>query len=182
MRSRFGSFVCILTSLVAFLAAELAAPTAADAQPTARSFEALRMQEKPGQVVRLFDVNGRQTIGRIVDVSATEIVLDVKDADGKFQKRTFAETDVRQIRRKKSHWAGPVTGLVTGIVIAAQLCRVDGECGNGHRVTRRNPDDDEGVSPMHVSGPLMLASLAGGPALGRLFDRPGLERILYRAP
>ena len=35
---------------------------------------------------------------------------------------------------------------------------------------------------MHVSGPLMLASLAGGPALGRLLDRPGIEAILYRAP
>ena len=82
-----------------------------------------------------------------------------------------------------------MSGLIAGIVATVSLCRWDNECGNGSRVAQRTPErsrdarvDDSDVSPMHVSGPLMLASLAGGPALGRLLDRPGIEAILYRAP
>lgn len=170
-----------------FVLGSLAGSAAAGAQPIARSFDVLRAQEKAARSVRLFDTKGRQTIGKIAEISASEIVLEVKDDDGRPQKRTFAESDVREIRRQRSHWIGPVTGLVTGIVIAGQLCRLDGECGSGSQVTQRIPSaehptrDDRRVSPMHVSGPLMLASLAGGPALGRLFDRPGLEPIVYRA-
>ena len=140
-------------------------------------------------MVRLLSVNGRQTVGRIAELSAREIVLDVKDFDGRLQKVTFAEADVREIRRKRSHWLGPVAGLIGGIVATVTLCRLDGECGNGSRTPRLTPERtaearvaDRGVSPMHVSGPLMIASLAGGPALGRLLDRPGLETVLYRAP
>lgn len=176
-------------AVVMCLVVSLVCPPAADAESIARSFEALRQQERPGRMVRLFTVNGRQTIGRIAELSVSELVLDVKDFDGRLQRVTFAEADVREIRRKRSHWIGPVTGLIAGIVATVTLCRWDGECGNGSRTFRLKPERtaearvaDLGVSPMHVSGPLIIASLAGGPALGRLLDRPGLETVLYRAP
>lgn len=156
------------------VALALLAPSApAHAQAIARSFEALRTQVPPGPQVRLFDTNGHQTIGRIAEITAAEIALDVKNGDGSLTRVTWAEGDVRQISRQRSHWVGPLVGLGAGILIATQLCRRDGECGNKSR---------GGVSPMHVSGPLMMASIAGGPAIGRLLDRPGTERILYRAP
>lgn len=162
-----------LAVAVVFALMWLAASSPADAQPIARSFDALRTQERPGRWVRLFDTQGQQTIGRIAELSPLEITLDVKDDNGSFKRVTFAEADVRQIRHKRSHWAGPVVGLAAGILIATQLCRRDWECGNKSRT---------GVSPVHVSGPIMLASVAAGPAIGRLIDRPGTERILYRAP
>lgn len=143
------------------------------AETFARSFEALRTQERPGRLVRLFDTSGRQTIGRIAEISASEIALDVEDYDKAIRRVTFTEQDVRQISGTRSRWIGPLVGLATGLLIATQLCRMDWECGNKSRTN---------VSPMHVSGPLMMASLAGGPALGYLLDRPGLNRILYRAP
>lgn len=176
--------VCLAVCLVASLG-----PPLAHAQSIARSFEVLRTQEQPGRRVRLFTRDGRQTIGRIAEVSTTEIVLDVKDFDGKPRTVTFDEAAVREIRSKQSHWIGPVSGLIAGLVATVSLCRWDNECGNGSRVTQLKPERpgdarvaDSGVSPMHVSGPLMVASLAGGPALGRLLDRPGLEAILYRSP
>lgn len=179
----------VRVSLAVCLVASLVRPPVAHAESTARSFEVLRTQGKLGRMVRLFTVNGRQTIGRITEVSATEILLDVQDFDGKPRRVTFDEADVREIRSKRSHWIGPVSGLIAGLVATVSLCRWDNECGNGSRVTQLKPERpgaarvaDAGVSPMHVSGPLMVASLAGGPALGRLLDRPGLEAILYRAP
>ena len=67
-------FRLAMTCVVALLVS----PQVADAQSIARSFEVLRTQERPGRMVRLFTVSGRQTIGRIAEVSATELVLDVK--------------------------------------------------------------------------------------------------------
>lgn len=148
-------------------------PSVTHAQGIARSFDALRSQERPGRLVKVFDTDGRQTIGRIAEISASEIALDVEDYDKAIRRVTFTEQDVRQISGTRSRWIGPLVGLATGILIATQLCRMDWECGNKSRTD---------VSPTHVSGPLMLASLAGGPALGYLLDRPGPNRILYRAP
>lgn len=184
----------LLTAIV-FAFGALVPSVSASAQTIARSFDALRAEEKPGRLVRLLDTHGQQTIGRIAEISSSAIALDVKDHDGTLERVTFAEQDVRQIRHKRSHWIGPVSGLVSGITAAVLLCRRDEECGSGSRGFQRSPKkeprqigrdggaiDDHGVSPMHVSGPLMLAAITGGPALGRLLDRPGTERILYRAP
>jgi hypothetical protein len=98
-------------------------PTVLGAQTVARSFEQLKRDLEPGQTVVVTDGTGAKTLGRVMEISESSLLLRTKeskrDASGHEHKswggqRAFAETDVTEINRKDSLWNGTLIGLGAG--------------------------------------------------------------------
>lgn len=88
-------------------------PNAASAQTVARSFDELQRTLKVGQTVFVTDESGRQTQGKVADVSASSLVILTPET------RTFVEGAVTEIRRTDRLWKGALIGLGAGAIPGA---------------------------------------------------------------
>jgi hypothetical protein len=140
------------------------------AAQVATSFEELRQQQRLPVTVVVTDHRGHNTRGRLISVNGSSIELQTGGAVP--QRSIYTVSEVREIRKTGSGWIGELVGLGAGIAVSAALCERDGECRGSRTAT---------VSPMHVSGPIMLASLIGGPLLGSAIERRPRATI-YMAP
>ena len=138
------------------------APSSAPAQPVANSFEELRQVLKKSQTVVVTDASGRQTKGKVADVSASSLVVSIPET------RAFAEGTVREIRRTDTSRNGALIGLVVGV--GAGIAAIKAMCYDG-------PD----------CGPWLMvgAETAGiGAAIGAgidaLVNKGG--KVIYRSP
>ena len=95
------------------------------AQTVARSFEELQSILKVGQTVVVTDDSGRQTKGRLTDVSPSALVVSTPDT------RTFAEGTVAEIRSPDSLSNGVLIGAAIGAGLATWDYLIDpSEPGN----------------------------------------------------
>jgi hypothetical protein len=108
-------FVTITTVLLMLTAA----PHVVTGQEIAGSFEQLRVLVKPGDRVRVTDATGRETTGKIADLSPTTLALLV---DG--QRREILAGDVSTIRQRRSD--SLATGARVGFAIGAGIGLVGG--------------------------------------------------------
>ena len=98
----------------------LAAPRVS-AQEVATSFEQLRSVLKPGATVQVTDANGRKTVGKLGELTASSLELLVRKAgsagrDALVPQARLSERDVRAIalERRDSLLNGTLIGLAAG--------------------------------------------------------------------
>ena len=110
--------------------------TIAGAQTVARSFEELQRALKPRQTVMVTDGSCAKTKGRVLEISGSSLRIRTReqkrDSSGQEYttwtgQRTFAESDVIEIRRKDSLWNGTLLGFSTGVAAYA-LARATDSC------------------------------------------------------
>lgn len=118
-----------LRRLGGFALALVLAASGAEAQ-TAHSFDELQRILKAGQMVVVTDETGRETKGKVADVSPSSLVLLELEItrDGReawTAKRTFANAVVRKIVLRDSLWNGSLIGLgvgaVPGVILGAGI-------------------------------------------------------------
>ena len=104
------------SALLSVLFTALAQPAAA--QGTAGSFEQLQVLVKPGDTVSVTDAAGRETTGKIAELSSSTLILLTADA-----RREWTEDGVATIkqRRNDSLANGAIYGLAIGAGLAATL-------------------------------------------------------------
>ena len=109
------------------LAFVMTAASAAFAQPNAaQSFEQLQVLVSAGDAVKLIDRDGNRVAGRIADLSGSRLILNVNGT-----KRTFVETDVREVRRRggdslaNGAWWGFGVGAGIGTLGVASWCATE---------------------------------------------------------
>jgi hypothetical protein len=83
-------------------------PSSAQAQIVVRSFTELQRILKVDETVVITDESGRQTRGKVADVSAASLTVLTPE------KQTFLERSVAQIRRTDSLWNGVLIGAGVG--------------------------------------------------------------------
>jgi hypothetical protein len=93
------------------------------------SFASLHQRLKPGQVIRITQTSGDETVGRVTEVSPTSLVILTKktnprDGSGRPRyewdgARTFAPSTVEKITRESHIWDGALKGAV--IALASML-------------------------------------------------------------
>lgn len=148
------------------------------AQTVARSFEELQSILRVGQTVVVTDGSGRQTKGRLTDVSPSALVVSTPDT------RTFAEGTVAEIRSPDSLSNGVLIGAAFGAGLATWDYLIDpSEPGNaaifavaiglGTAIGAGIDALHKGgkvlyVSPQQIPG-LELSSLRGNQPEGALF-------------
>jgi hypothetical protein len=102
-------------------------PSPAAAQTAASSFEDLRRVLKNGQTVIVTEASGRQTEGKVADVSLSSLVVFAPEA------RTFAAGTVTEIRGPDTLRSGTLTGLAigagAGVAMVAAMCADGPDCG-----------------------------------------------------
>ena len=96
----------------------------ADAQEVAGSFDQLRVLVKPGDTITVTDDAGRETTGRIGELSSSSLALLVGD-----QRRDLQASDINTIRQRRSDplangakWGfgiGATLGLLAGVGLAS---------------------------------------------------------------
>lgn len=148
----------IWTTLAVFV---MLAPSRAPAQTVANSFDELRQVLKKGQTVVVTDASGRQTKGKVSDVSPPSLVLLTPEA------RTFAEGTVTEIRRPDPLRNGALTGL--GVGVGAGIAIVRAMCADG---------PDCGPS-LQVGTAAAGIGAAVGAGIDALLNKRG--RVLYRS-
>jgi hypothetical protein len=115
---------------IATLLLTLTAPRLVTGQEIAGSMEQLRVLVKRGDQVRVIDVGGLETRGKIVDLSAGTLALLV---DG--QRREVIADDISTIRQRRSDTlatgakVGFGIGAGLGLLVALQLAAVYDEVG-----------------------------------------------------
>jgi hypothetical protein len=115
----------IWRSLGGFTVAVALFPGDVQAQTVARSFEELQPILKVGQTVVVTDDSGRQTKGRLTDLSPSALVVSTPI------KRTFAEGTVAEIRFSDSLSNGMLIGAAIGAGFATWDYLIDpSEPGN----------------------------------------------------
>jgi hypothetical protein len=129
----------------------------------ADSLRELASRVEPGQQVTLTDATGRETEGRIVEVSGAVLRLVVKD-----HPMDFAEADIARVSRRDSRWNGTLWGLAAGVALGVWL-----EASLAEEYGR----DDIGYGEVLVP----LAALGSG--VGFVADALiGGQHVLYAAP
>jgi hypothetical protein len=117
------------TTVVLMLAA---APHVVTGQEIAGSFDQLRVLVKAGDKVRVTDATGRETTGKIADLSPTLLALLV---DG--QRREILEHDISTIRQRRTDTlatgakVGFGIGAGLGLLVALQVASAYDEVGAG---------------------------------------------------
>jgi hypothetical protein len=97
-------------------------PAVARAQAVARSFEDARRALKVGETVVVTDESGRETKGRVEELTASSLTVGT---------RIFAEETVTEIRMADSLWNGALIGAAIGAGLAAWDYAIDpSEPGN----------------------------------------------------
>jgi hypothetical protein len=101
------------------------APSPAQAQTVASSFEELRQLLKKGQTVVVTDASGQQIRGKVGDLSPSSLTVLIPDA------RTFGEDAVAEVRRPNSWKKGALIGAGVGAGLAIWDYSIDpSEPGN----------------------------------------------------
>ena len=158
----------------------LVAPLGVSAQVVATSFEELRALVKSGETIYVTDASGRQTKGRLGELSASSLELLVGQT-GPNGRETFvpkarlSERDVRQIllQRRDSLWNGTLIGMAVWLGIGALPATIFG-CSNY-----------EGLHPSVGSCAGAWGLFAGiGAGMGAAIDALITERttVYYQAP
>jgi hypothetical protein len=106
--------------LLSFAFAAFAQPAAA--QGIARTFDQLQLLVRPGDTVSVTDDSGRETTGRIADLTATSLVFDQNG-----QQRQWREQDVVRIRQRRSDSLsnGALIGLAVGAGFGVAIVAAD---------------------------------------------------------
>jgi len=142
----------------------------AHAQSAVNSFQELQAILQPGQSVVVTTEGGRQMKGKVLDVSASTLVLDAFDVSSLVREtRTFAPDTVTMIRRTDSIWNGALIGAGVGAV--ATWISVVRACSL--------PDPECEVIARLVFGVPMTI---GGTVAGALVDRAIGNDPIYLAP
>ncbi|HSL22969.1 MAG TPA: hypothetical protein VK886_15665 [Vicinamibacterales bacterium] len=102
-----------LTALV--IAAAGLLPATAHAQPVARSFEELRGRLLLGETVNVIDREGQTTRGRLVQLTARDLIVETDTGD-----QTMEAREVVQVRARRSD------SLLNGALIGAAALVVPG--------------------------------------------------------
>ena len=146
------------------------------AQTVARSFEELQSILKMGQTVVVTDDSGRQTKGRLTDVSPSALVVSTPDT------RTFAEGTVEKIRSPDSLSNGVLIGAAIGAGLATWDYLIDpSEPGNAAIFAVAiglGTATGAGIDALHQGGKVLYMSpqqrsdLPLSPVLGK--DRQGV--------
>lgn len=99
-----------------FIAVSLTIAASARAQGVANSLHELRLLVGPGDAITVTSSDGRETTGRIADLSATSLTL----LDGK-RRYEWREADVTRIRQRRadSLGNGALWGLASGLGFVA---------------------------------------------------------------
>jgi hypothetical protein len=157
------------TSALVVLAALLGvAPGPASAQEPVKGFDQLNTRLKPGDTVYVTDIEGREIVGKVRDLSTASLLVDTGGVP-----RDFQAARVRTIRMRVSDplGNGVLWGMVAGFVGGALSCAVNPQCAG----------DDGGGG---ITAVLALMGAAGGAGIGAGVDaavkRPMLT--VYAAP
>ena len=108
----------------------------------AQSFERVQRALKAGDTVRVSEIDGRITTGRVIEVSPSALVVTVRkenprDGSGRprFEwagERTFGAVDVVKVARPGPIWDGAIKGALVGLIPALVLTKSCHDCyGNG---------------------------------------------------
>src|SRR5438128_606133 len=97
----------------------MAATPMAEAQQVASSFEQLRVLVKPGDTVTVAETSGRETTGKIADLSSSSLWLIVAGS-----RRDLAEREVDTIRQRRH--GSLATGAKWGFGIGAGFGLIGG--------------------------------------------------------
>jgi hypothetical protein len=89
-----------------------------EAQERAGSLEQLRSRVTAGDEVTVTDVMGRETHGRLLELSSSSLVLVANKT-----RTEFVEADVETVSRRDSRWNGTLWGLGAGGVLGVLLDR-----------------------------------------------------------
>lgn len=145
-------------------------PGTAQAQILARSFDELRQILKADETIVVTDESGRQTKGRLAEISATSLTVLAPE------RLIFAERAVAQIRRTDSIWNGTLLGAAAGGAVylgGLMFCEANKlDCGAA------------GGAEVWMPGSPMTAWLApaAGAILGALVDRAKGNAVIYVTP
>jgi hypothetical protein len=130
----------------------------AGAQPAARSFDELRSKLNASQTVFVTDASGRQTKGKVVDISGSTLVILTPET------RTFTDAAITDIKITDSRWDGALIGAGAGIGLAIWDYSID--------------PSEPGNAAIFAIGASLGAAIGAG--IDALRARPG--RTVYRSP
>ena len=153
------------------LLAVLVTVTEAFAQPPAATFAEIPRVLETGRKVVVRNVDGRKATGRVAEITATSLTIEVGDALGTIRRQTYSSDSIRSINRSDSIWNGLLIGLGIGIVSNELFVRHN--CG-----PRGN--DDECAAIVTAVG--LVTFVPGGAVVGALVDKFTGNRLIYRAP
>jgi hypothetical protein len=130
----------------------------AGAQPAARSFDELRSKLSASQTVFVTDARGRQTKGKVVEISGSTLVILTPET------RTLTDAAITDIKITDSRWDGALIGAGVGIGLAIWDYSID--------------PNEPGNAAMFAIGAGLGAAIGAG--IDALRARPG--RTVYRSP
>jgi hypothetical protein len=107
-----------LATTIIFLTVALSVPSTGGAQEMPSSLARLRDAVRPGDEVIVTDVHGRETRGKVREITATSLGLLV---DGR--RTDFTVNDVETVGRRDSRWNGTLLGGGIAAVLAALVDR-----------------------------------------------------------
>jgi hypothetical protein len=154
------------------LATLVFSPVTAAAQAV-DSFEYLPSMLKTDETVVVTTGDGRQTKGRIFEVSATSLVLDVPGSiRGERERQVFASREVTTIRRKgPARIGGP--GLLIGLALGVGATAIT------YADSCNSPDPECQAQMAALVG---LPAIVGGAVAGALIDNANRSELIYTAP
>jgi hypothetical protein len=91
-------------------------PITTEAQEVASSLDELRQLVRVGDTVSVTDLQGRQTQGRIAEISSSSLGLMVGET-----RTDFSEDDLDTVSRRDSRWNGTLWGLAVGAAIGVSF-------------------------------------------------------------
>jgi hypothetical protein len=138
----------------------------AEAQQVASTFDQLAVLVKPGDKISVVDVTGRETRGRIAQLSGARLILD--DAAGPVQ---LSEAQVARIsqRRSDSLKNGALIGAAAGAAYFATMMAIMSQFSDGGDV----------IIPSAISGAVLVVGMgaAAGAGIDALISR---RQVIYQ--
>lgn len=115
-----------------------------------------------GDTIFVTDDSGNQTKGRVIDVSASHLVVSTPE------RRTFEQSTIREIRRPDGLWNGLAIGFAAGLLPGAFL---------GHL----SCEDSDTCTSGPIAGALAIGGIGAaiGVGIDELVGRPG--RVIFAA-
>lgn len=164
---RTEGYVRHLTIGVVVFVLLYAGGTRVEAQEVASSFHQLAVLVKPGDEITVVDVTGRETKGRIWNLSRDALILGTSAGP-----RQLGEVDVGLIsqRRGDSLKDGAIIGAVAGMTYIVSLA-----------VLLRDRDGGEVIIPTAAAGVVFFAGIgaAAGAGIDALISR---RQVIYQKP
>ena len=145
-------------------------PGLAGAQTQSERFERLQSRAHPGQLIILTDNTGQKVVGKVSEISASALVIDVRterarDGSGlprySFgQMKRFEADDILRVSKPGPIWDGAIKGAAVGLVAMALALSSLSSC--------------TGCGPLYLTG----AGIGAGIGLG--VDAAFGPKTLYR--